>query len=323
MKLPFPDIHLSYTAAADQARFYETLGSAQNLVALKTEKIQADIARLKGRSGPSRESILHLGATLALQAHQAGRLVRTTENATQLRLDKIARGLGLFSRAALTSSDIPLPIRDSGEFVEKIRQAGTARSFGTVFPMSIGRVTVNNVIPTSSARRLAPSSVVPELDVKVAQIIFDGQKFIGLNRVPSQLGDDILALGAFLYANGVRTLARAEDQLFWVGDTSEGFTPIKGAGAAAEAAGCVLQLAAGKTRPADITLSTARALRAEVSVDALDRGAYYLNRSGVSAPNSLCSVIWPRWRRIRSPFPLPSSRPLPPSQSTSSRPSDR
>jgi len=188
--------------------------------------------------------------------------------------------LGVEQKAALTSSDIPLPTEYSGQVVELVSQFGTARKYGTVYPLGAGTVKLPKLGTDTTFGLIASSATVTEKSPTVSFVTFTAEKFGGLVRIPSELDDDsIVALGQFIARYSARQIASVEDSNFWVG-TGAG-SGVNGSVAGLTASTItnskVTQMASTKTHYSDATLANFRALRSVPDEPAIRNGVYYVH----------------------------------------------
>jgi HK97 family phage major capsid protein len=188
--------------------------------------------------------------------------------------------LGAEWRAAITPSDIPLPVGYSGEIVELVSRYGRARQYGTVFPLSTGTVKLPRLTTDPNFGLIAMSATVPEKSPQVAWVTFNAEKFGGLVRMPSEINEDsIVPIGQFLARYAARQLAYVEDYNFFLSTGA-------GSGVNGSVAGLcfsvitnskIVQMASTKTHYSDATLANLRALRAVPDEAALYEAAYYMH----------------------------------------------
>jgi len=189
--------------------------------------------------------------------------------------------LGMESRTALSSSDIPLPTEYNGEVVELVNQYGTARKWGTVFPLGTGVVKLPRLKTDDPFTLLAQSSPITEKSPQTEWVTFTPEKFGGLIRLPSEIdADSIVPMGQFLANYAARNLARAEDWNFWcstgaasgVNGTAEGLTKAVVTNSKTTVSGTL-------GSPSEFTVTHFRTLRNVCDPAALRRGAYYMHPS--------------------------------------------
>ena len=230
-------------------------------------------------NGVSDDCARHLGALVLLAGVNGG----------QLQGKRADTALGLFKdiwgaehKAALTSSDIPLPIGYRGDVVELVGDFSAARRYGTVIPLPEGVFKLPKLGTDTTFGLIAGSGTVTEKSPTVTFVTFTAEKFGGLIRMPTELDEDsIVPLGQFLARYGARQIARAEDHNFWVGTgaasgvngTAEGLTKNVVTDSKTVA------LASGDLAISDVTLAKLRELRTKPDAAALRNGAYYFHPS--------------------------------------------
>jgi len=194
--------------------------------------------------------------------------------------------LGVHHKAAITSSDIPLPTLYSGDVVELVYEYGQGRKLATVFPMGALTVKLPKLTTDTTFGLIAASGTVTEKSPQVAFVTFTAEKFGGLIRLPSEIDDDsIVSMGQFLARYAARNLARAEDTQVFVG-TGAG-SGINGTGPGLIAAAttdtctysCSGSTTGGKTAISQATLADFRNLRnaSGISGVVLKNAKYYLH----------------------------------------------
>jgi HK97 family phage major capsid protein len=181
--------------------------------------------------------------------------------------------LGIEQRAALTTTDIPVPTVYIPQIVELVFKYGAARQYTTVYPMGAGTVKLprlkvgeDNFVYLGSGTG-GMSQAVPEKKVTAELVQFDANKCGGLIRIPTELEEDtFIQFGQFLARYIARAFARLEDQTLFLGDGSATYAGQIGVGPYCSANPTyLLQLGAGKTKPSDVTLADWRNLRAKVA----------------------------------------------------------
>jgi HK97 family phage major capsid protein len=193
-------------------------------------------------------------------------------------LGRAMESLGMEQRAALTTSDIPLPATYAGEVVELVWMYGQARQFGTVYPLGAGTVNLPRLKTSPAFGFMDMSDPVPEKSPQFENKAFTAQKAGGLVRIPRELEvDSIVQLGQFIARYIAREMAKWEDTVFYMADGSSTYKGMKGAGKAALDAGKNLTLATGAMSANDITITHLRNLRAKVNPKAQSTSAYYMN----------------------------------------------
>ena len=252
-----------------------------------------DTLRRSGARGPagsvkgpndvvSQECARAIASIFILEADAIGGL-KSMDNQRRESLVAASReSLGLTQRAALTSSDVPLPIGYGDEVIELVSQFGFARKFGTVFPLGAGQVKLPRLGTDPTFGLIAASGTVSEKSPTVVFVTFNAEKFGGLVRVPSEIdADSIVSIGQFLARYCARNIAYVEDYNFFA-STGAG-SGINGSVAGLTSSTItnskVVQMASTKTKYSDATLTNIRAIRATVDAPILRTGAYYMHPS--------------------------------------------
>jgi len=194
------------------------------------------------------------------------------------RFEGLAREiLGLETKAALTASDIPLPVEYSGEVVKLVSLFGTARRYGTVFPMPGLTVKLPQLTTDTAFGLIAMSAAVTEKSPAFAFVTFTAEKYGGLIRLPSELDEDsIVPMGQFIANYAARQLAAEEDKVFWTGNGTTDGDP-EGLTISTIMNSKVTQMAGTKTHYSDATLANLRTLRSGVHAAVLRKAAYFMN----------------------------------------------
>src|SRR6266700_3998007 len=150
----------------------------------------------------SEELALSLGSQFVLQCAKSGKLELLAQSAaTRDALFNSARqNLGLETRAALTTTDIPLPIAYSGE-LRALPQLGS----------------------------IAMPAAIPEGSPGVTFAALESHKIGGLVRVPREIEEQsIVPMGQFLARYGAVEFARIEDYWGFLADGSATYEQVKG-----------------------------------------------------------------------------------------------
>jgi HK97 family phage major capsid protein len=201
---------------------------------------------------------------------------------TEAAIDGIVQdALGINVKTALSSSDIPLPENYSGEVAELVSVYGTARKYGTVYPLGAGVVKLPRLKTSPAFTVLAQATAITEKSPQTEWVTFTPEKFGGLIRLPSELDQDsIIPMGQFLARYSAREMAKAEDWNFWMGTGTVGTVngDVEGL--------CVSTVTNSKTvasgtlgSPSEFTLAHIRSIRGKVDAAAIQAGAYYMHPS--------------------------------------------
>lgn len=257
--------------------------------AKEIEKVKAEVNRLqKARletlvHGPRRAGELvsescarHLASILICSAEFQGKL-RSREDRDKL-LNMAAQTFGMETKAALTTSDIPLPVAYGREVVELMWKYGQARQYATVYPLPTGSVKLPKLKTSPSFGFIDQSATVPEKSPQIEFVDFAAKKAGGLIRIPSEIdADSVVAMGNFLARYVAREFTKWEDTVAFLADGTATYKSISGVGKKADTLGYKIQLAAGKTAPSDIVIGDLRNLRTKVDAAALASSAYYMH----------------------------------------------
>ena len=188
--------------------------------------------------------------------------------------------LGAEYKTALTSSDIPLPTEYSGEVSELVGQYGSARQYGTVFPLGANPTKLPYLSTDTTFTVLAIATAITEKSPQVGLVTFTPEKFGGLIRMPTEIDEDsIVPMGQFLARYAARNMARAEDWNFWCSTGVVGTVngDVEGLTVSTITNSKVTQMAGTKTHFSDVTIDNLRTLRTVVDSAALRSGAYYMH----------------------------------------------
>ncbi len=277
------------TNRKDLTDFQAALRSVQT----ENEKLQAELEKIRRQlltapvSGPlvrrpgfvSDHCARHLAATFIMGNARAGRLDLLDARQRDTLLTEARSFLGIEARAALTTTDIPMPSMFLGEFRELISEFGVARK--NMFPFPIGQGTARP--PRMKTRpvfgSIAMSAVMPEKSPQIEFASLESHKIGGIVRIPREIDEQsIVPMGQFLARYGAVEFARAEDTWAFLADGSGTYESVKGITKIATDNSRNTQLAATKTRPSDATLADFRTMRGKVAAGALGLSArYYLH----------------------------------------------
>ena len=223
-----------------------------------------------------------LGSIFILHCANSGKLEALASHSAQRdALLGVAREtLGLTTRAALTTTEVPLPITYSGEIRELVSEYGVVRRKMTHYPIGMGtakpprmgaRPGFTSIVMSAGFNEKAPSFTFASLE---------SHKLGGIVRVPRELDEQsVVPLGRFLARYGAVEFARAEDNWGFLADGTATYESVKGIVQVARENAKALILAAGKTKPSDVTLDDLRALRRLINKAALNgrMSAYYMD----------------------------------------------
>jgi HK97 family phage major capsid protein len=256
------------------------------------EKKNGQFARraANGQLEVTDECAKHLGSLAICAAHRQGKLEMVGPQQREMIYNMAKDFMGDAAlKTALSSSDIPLPVEYSGQVVELVSTYGTARRFGTVFPLGAGSVKLPKLKTDTTFTLLAQATAITEKSPQTEWVTFTPEKFGGLIRLPTELDEDsIVAIGQFIARYAARNIARSEDHNFWVGTgaasgvngTAEGLTKSVVTDSKTKASGTL-------GSPSEFTLAHIRSIRPVVDAAALMTGAYYCHPSFESLFSSL------------------------------------
>jgi HK97 family phage major capsid protein len=236
---------------------------------------------LNGVPFVSDECARALASLYIIAGEQQGKLKEIVQDSSRReRLISVSSDfLGLQTRAALTSSDIPLPTIYVPQVVELVWKYGQFRANSTVFPLGAGTVNLPQLKAGEDAFGIvAASAPVGEKKVAAQNVTFTAQKVGGIIRIPTEIEEDtFIPLGQFLARYIARRFAHFEDMFGFLADGSGTYASRNGVGAnaTAQSPALVTQLTTGKTKPSDATLADWRNMRALINAAAIASGAYY------------------------------------------------
>jgi HK97 family phage major capsid protein len=204
-------------------------------------------------------------------------------------LGRAAEWVGV-EKAALASTDIPLPTIYVPQVVELVYKYGQFRQYATVFPLGAGTVNLPQLKTGEDAFTFlgvgtaGMSQTVSERKVAAQNVTFTANKCGGIIRIPTEIEEDtFIPLGQFLARYIARRFANLEDATGFLGDGSATYANIKGVGpyTATVSTSQLVAMASGKTKPSDATIANFRKLRTVVNAAVLQNGngCYYLHPS--------------------------------------------
>jgi len=188
--------------------------------------------------------------------------------------------LNLVTRAALNTTDIPLPVEYSGELRELISDFGVVRRRMSPYPIGMGTARPARMGTRPAFGSIAMSAAFGEKSPTVTFASLESHKIGGIVRLPREIDDQsIVPMGQFLARYGAVEFARAEDTWGFLADGGGTYETVKGIVQIARDNSKTITLAATKTKPSDATLADFRSLRTKVNKAALNGrlSAYYLD----------------------------------------------
>jgi HK97 family phage major capsid protein len=188
--------------------------------------------------------------------------------------------LGVETRAALTTTDIPLPSQYGSEIRELISSFGVVRSHMAPYPIGMGTSRPARMGTRPTFGSIAMSAAITEKSPTLTFASLESHKIGGIVRLPREIDEQsIVAMGQFLSRYGAIEFARAEDQWGFLADGSGTYESVKGIVQIARDNTKTQVLANTKTHASDAVLADFRALRTKVNKAALSGrlSAYYLD----------------------------------------------
>src|SRR5882672_8416381 len=190
------------------------------------------------------------------------------------------QSLGISTRTALTTSDIPLPSEYSGELRELISDFGVVRRRMFPYPIGMGTSRPARMGNRPAFGSIAMSATITEKSPTITFASLESHKIGGIVRLPREIDEQsVVAMGQFLARYGAVEFARAEDNWGFLADGSGTYEAVKGIVQIARDNNKTVTLASTKTKPSDATLADFRSLRTKVNKAALNgrESAYYLD----------------------------------------------
>jgi hypothetical protein len=179
----------------------------------------------------SEDCAKYLGSMFVVKAIQDGKLKGSMAESM---LARAAEFLGVETRAAMATTDVPLPVAYGKQIAELVFTYGTARKYCTVYPLS------------------GNSMKLPRLKTGEPQFAFITISGAVPEKVPQS---------EFITRYIAREMAYWEDYCLFLGDGTSTYNSISGVGAQATTDSTVLQLSAGNSSSDKITIANVRTLR--------------------------------------------------------------
>jgi len=247
---------------------------------LRRARLKLDRSSLPVAGKVSDDCARFLGAVVLLTGERNGKLNHLGERQRDAILGESREILGLHQKAALTSTDIPLPVEYGSEVAELVPMYGKARQYATVYPLGTGTTKLPRLKTSPAFGFIAQSAAVTEKSPQIEFVDFIARKAGGLIRLPSELdADSIVALGQFIARYAAREMAKWEDTVLFIADGSGTYDSLKGVTKEVVDQSKIVTMATTNTRISNSTLTNFRALRTPVDTPALAVGAYYLHPS--------------------------------------------
>ena len=265
---------------SQQTRIDEMHGEIKKLSKRLLESAEGKVRWVNGVGYVTDDCAKFIGSMAVLRAAQANKIKGA--NAEDM-ITRAAGMLGIEVKAAISSTDIPLPVQYASQIVELVYTYGQARKLCTVYPLGTASVKLPRLKtgePTFSF--IAISGAVGEKVPQTEFVTFTPGKAGGIVRIPSEIdADSIVAVGQFVARYIAREMAFLEDNCLFIGDGTSTYNSIQGIGkqATTDGGNALLQLATGKTKPSDITLNNVRTLRGGVTGAVLKTAKYFMHPS--------------------------------------------
>jgi len=240
--------------------------------AIKKQQLAIRAARVRRGGEVSNEAARFLGAVHLHAGLTQGKIGgQFAEKAANYVADVIGK-------AALTSTDIPLPTEFSGEVVELVSEYGLARKYGTVYPLGSGTVKLPKLKTSPAFGLIAASAAVGEKVPQIEFVTFTASKWGGIIRMPSEIEEDsIVAMGQFLARYGAREMAKIEDVVFFTADGTNTYDSLSGLLKQFDVTATRVTMAAGAASSSEATLANIRAMRTKVASAVLGRSRYFFH----------------------------------------------
>ena len=247
---------------------------------LRRTRLKLDRSSIPVPGRVSDDCARFLGAVIVLTGERSAKLSHLSERQRDTLLGESREILGVAQKAALTSTDIPLPVEYVGEVAELVPMYGKARQYATVYPLGTGTPKLPRLKTSPAFGFTAQSAAVPEKSPQIEFVDFVARKAGGLIRLPSEIdADSIVALGQFIARYAAREMAKWEDTVLFVADGTVTYDSLKGVTKEVVDQSKLATMATTKTKISDSTVTNFRTLRSTVDTPALAMGAYYLHPS--------------------------------------------
>jgi HK97 family phage major capsid protein len=269
------------TAQDEQAQVKQELTSLRR-AAVTREAAAALASGPRARGNVSEPCARQLAAHFIAHCERSGKLDALASLPAQRdALVAFAKdALGVTTRSALTTSDIPLPAQYGSEIRELISDFGVVRRRMSPYPIGMGTARPARMGTRPAFGSIAMSAAFTEVSPTLTFASLESHKIGGVIRLPREIDEQsIVAMGQFLARYGAVEFARAEDQWGFLADGTGTYESVKGIVKIARDNSKTVVLASTKTKPSDATLADFRALRRQVNKAALNGrlSAYYLD----------------------------------------------
>ena len=172
-----------------------------------------------------------LAAQFILHCEKSGKLgaLTTVPNQSESLLAFARSELGLTTRTALTTSDIPLPSEYGSEIRELISDFGVVRRKMMPYPIGMGTARPPRMGTRPAFASIAMSGSVPEKSPTLSFASLESHKIGGIVRLPREIDEQsIVSMGQFLARYGAVEFARAEDTWGFLADGTGTYESVKG-----------------------------------------------------------------------------------------------
>ena len=263
----------------------ENAALRQDLNTVRRSALARHSAATAGPRSPGRvsdECARRIAATFIQHCDRSGKLeALATMPAQRDTLVAFARdSLGISTKSALSTSDIPLPSEYSGEIRELISDFGVVRRRMSPYPIGMGTSRPARMGTRPAFGSIAMSAAFTERSPTVTFASLESHKIGGIVRLPREIDEQsVVQMGHFLARYGAVEFARAEDTWGFLADGTGTYESVKGIVQIARENANTVTLASTKTHPSDATLTDFRSLRRKVNKAALNGriSAYYLD----------------------------------------------
>ena len=261
-------------------------GEVQNLKEsvqdLRRSRALNAIAHPRKIGGVSDHCARQLAAHFILHCVRGNKLEALTSlpNQREALINFAGAELGISTRNALTTTDIPLPSVYGTEVRELISDFGVVRQKMMPYPIGMGTARPARMGARPTFGSIAISAAISERSPTLSFASLESHKVGGIVRLPREIDEQsMVSMGQFLGRYGAIEFARAEDQWGFLADGTSAYENVKGIVQTARENAKTVVLATGKTKPSDATLADFRTLRTKVNKAALHGrlSAYYLD----------------------------------------------
>lgn len=261
----------------DYAQLKQQVADSRRLIANR-----ALVGNPRKANSVSEECARQLASQFIVHCERSGTLEALASRPAQRdALTTFARDvLGISTRAALTTGDVPLPVQYGSELRELISEFGVSRRKMMPYPIGLGTARPARMGTRPAFGSIAMSAAFTEKSPQLTFASLESHKIGGIVRLPREIDEQsIVAMGQFLARYGAIEFARAEDTWGFLADGGGTYETVKGIVQIARDNARTVVLAATKTHASDATLADFRNLRTKVNKAALNGrlSAYYMD----------------------------------------------